>query len=95
MVTAEDPVLLFIEMEVLLPLTALEKERRLKETSNVIFLSFKQVRHWDLLICLCIDSHCSLMEAQNESKNRFLVCKVSNNELWLRKSVFFKTEKFT
>lgn len=45
MVTAEDLVLLFIEMEVLLPLTALEKESRLKETSGVIFLSLKQVRH--------------------------------------------------
>lgn len=44
MVTDEDPGLLFIGMEVLLPLRAVEEENRLKETSGVIFLSLKEVR---------------------------------------------------
>lgn len=67
--TADDSGLLLIGKEVLLPLTALEGEHRLKKkTSSVTLLSLKEVRQWDLLFCLCTDSHCSLMEAQNGSK---------------------------
>ena len=70
--TADDPGLLLVGKEMLLLLTALEGESRLKKTSGVTLLSLKEVRQWDLLFCLCTDSHCSLMEAQNGSKNKYL-----------------------
>lgn len=70
--TVDDPGLLLIGKEVLLPFTALAVESRLKKTSGVTLLSFKGVRQWDLMFCLFVYSHCSLMEAQNGFKNRCL-----------------------
>lgn len=67
--TADDPGLLLIGKEVLLPLRALEGDSRLKKASDV---SQRSEARGSAVFFLCTDSHCSLMEAQNGSKNKYL-----------------------